>query len=118
YAGTGTLVRQFFAYDPNFRGGARVATGDVTGDGVEDVVTVPGPGGGPVVRIWDGVTGAMVREFNAYDPAFRGGVTLALGDLTGDGRPDVVTGAGAGGGPHVRVFDGARGAAAGEFAAC
>src|SRR5262245_49214825 len=42
----GIEVAGFFAYQPNFTGGVRVATGDITGDGVEDLVTAPGPGGG------------------------------------------------------------------------
>ena len=65
------------AYEPAFHGGVHVTVADVTGDFVPDVITAPGPGGGPVVRIWDGATGAMVRQFAAYDPNFRGGVWLA-----------------------------------------
>ncbi len=106
YDGAGTLLRSFLAYDPAFRGGVRVATGDVTGDNVDDIVTAPGPGGGPVVRVWDGATGVMVIEFNAYDPSFTGGVFVAAGDTNGDFHADIVTGAGAGGGPHVIAFDG------------
>jgi hypothetical protein len=100
----------FLAYDPAFRGGVSVATADVTGDGVQDVITGAGPGGGPHVRVFDGRTGALVREFFAYDPAFRGGVQVAAGDMNGDGKADIVTGAGVGGGPHVKVFNGASGA--------
>jgi hypothetical protein len=117
YDASGGLMRSFLAYQNNFTGGVRVVVADVTGDGVNDVVTAPGPGGGPVVRIWDGYSGAMVRQFNAYNPAFRGGVFLATADLNGDGVPEIVTGAGAGGGPHVRVFDGVTGAVVNEFLA-
>jgi hypothetical protein len=107
---TRAQVLSFFAYGADFRGGVHVATGDVTGDGVEDVVTGPGEGGGPLVRVFDGVTGRLVREFLAYAADFRGGVWVAAGDVNGDGRADIITGAGRGGGPHVKVFDGATGA--------
>jgi hypothetical protein len=96
----------FFAYAPTFRGGVNVSTGDVTGDGVDDVITGALPGGSPHVRVWDGVTLTEVWSFFAFDMAFTGGVTVAVGDVTGDGVPDVVCAAGPGGGPHVRVFDG------------
>jgi len=94
----------FMAYDEAFRGGVRVGTADVTGDGQEDIITGPGPGGGPHVKVFDGVTGGLVREWMAYDPNFRGGIYVAGGDLTGTPGAEVVTGAGEGGGPHVRGF--------------
>ena len=93
YDGNGALTYTITAYSTAFRGGVRVATGDVTGDGVPDIVTAPGVGGGPVVRVFDGVTGNMVREFNAYDANFRGGVYIALADLDADGKDDIITGA-------------------------
>jgi hypothetical protein len=105
-AATGAIVADFSAYAPAFRGGVRVAVGDVTGDGVPDVITAPGPGGGPDMRVFDGNTHALVREFMAYAPGFTNGVYVAAGDVNGDGFADIVTGADAGGGPHVRVFSG------------
>jgi hypothetical protein len=102
----GTLLRDFFAADPAFAGGVHVAVGDVNGDGFGDIVTGLGYGAAPLVRVFDGSSGAVLREFEAYASGFRGGVYVAAGDVTGDGFADIVTGAGAGGGPHVRVFDG------------
>ncbi len=116
YDAAGGLIRSILVYDASFRGGVHVATGDVTGDGVPDTVTAPGAGGGPHVKVFDGVTGALVREFLAYDESFRGGVNLALARVTVSGPDDIVTGAGPGGGPHVKVFT-ASGATAASFLA-
>ena len=106
---TGAETRSFFAYT-RFAGGVRVAAGDVTGDGVADIITGAGPGGAAHVKVFDGVTGAEVRSFFAYAPTFLGGVFVAAGDVDGDGFADIVTGAGAGAGPHVKVFSGRTGA--------
>ena len=95
-----------FAPFPGFAGGVHAATGDVTGDGVPDIITTPGVGGGPIVRVFDGVTGQVVREVMAFEESFRGGLQLAVGDFTGDGVADVVVAPDAGGGPIVRAFDG------------
>src|SRR5205085_2596493 len=92
--------------DPGFRGGVRVAVGDVNGDGVPDIVTGAGPGGGPHVKVFSGADDSVLASFYAYDPTFAGGVYVAVGDVNGDGFADVITGAGPGGGPHVKVFAG------------
>jgi hypothetical protein len=103
----GTLVRSFFAFDTTFRGGVSVASGDFNGDGVDDIVTGAGRTGGPHVKLFDGATGAVLFSFFAYDAAFRGGVNVGVGDANTDGQLDIITGAGPGGGPHVKIFDGA-----------
>src|SRR5262249_40855469 len=100
------IQSEFFAYAPNFLGGVNVALGDVTGDGKLDIITGAGPGGGPHVRVFDTNKTGLVEAFGffAYAPGFTGGVTVAAGDYNNDGKADIVTGAGFGGGPHVRVF--------------
>ncbi len=107
---TPTELHSFFAYDAAFTGGVFVASGDIDGDGRADIITGAGPGGGPNVKVFQGGTGELHRSFFAYDASFTGGVSVAAGDLNGDGFDDIVTGAGPGGGPHVKVFDGTTGA--------
>jgi uncharacterized repeat protein (TIGR01451 family) len=102
----GSLLRSFFAYDANFNGGVRVAGGDVSGDFFDDIVTGAGPGGGPHVQAFSGTDGSTIRSFFAYAADFKGGVFVASGDVNDDGHADIITGAGAGGGPHVIVFSG------------
>ncbi|MBI4281022.1 VCBS repeat-containing protein [Candidatus Uhrbacteria bacterium] len=94
----------FFAFDKGFRGGVTVAAGDLDGDGADEIVTGLGPGGLPLVRAFSPNGSPRQAGFLAYDPRFRGGVRVAAGDLDGDGQAEIVTGAGPGGGPHVRVF--------------
>jgi hypothetical protein len=103
----GSVLDDFMAYDPRFTGGVRVAVGDVNGDGLADIITAAGPGGGPEVRIFSGATGTPLQAFMAYDPNFAGGVYVAAGDVNGDHQPDIITGAGAGASPLVSVFSGA-----------
>jgi hypothetical protein len=105
-AATGQTILSVMAYDPLFAGGVRVAVGDVNGDGIPDLITAPGFGGGPHVKVFDGATGAELRSFMAYTPNFSGGLFIAAADVNGDGFVDIITGAGFGGGPHVQVFSG------------
>jgi streptogramin lyase len=105
---TGGIVKEILAYDGRFQGGVRVALGDVNHDGIPDIVTAPGPGGGPDIRVFDGVTGRLIDEFMAYDQRFTGGVFVAVGDVNGDGFADIITGTDSGGGPEVKVFDGSK----------
>ena len=126
YNADGTLRAQFLAFDAGFRGGVNVALADVTGDGVRDVIAAAGPGGGPHVKVFDGKgvnalppgagtpvatvpPPAVLSSFFAYAPGFTGGVQVAAGDVNADGFADIVTGAGAGGGPHVKAFSGKSG---------
>ena len=100
------VIGSFYAYAEQFLGGVRVAAGDVDGDGRAEVVTGTGPGSAPNVCVFNGTTGATQQSFYAYAPEYRGGINVAAGDVTGDGKADIVTGSGVGVSPHVVVFDG------------
>jgi hypothetical protein len=103
-----TQLFDFFAFSTEFSGGVDVAAGDFNADGFADIVVGAGPGGGPQVSIFDGQTGNVLTQFFAYDQSFRGGVTVAVGDVDGSSFNSVITGAGAGGGSHVKSFRNSR----------
>ncbi|HVK14058.1 MAG TPA: Ig-like domain-containing protein [Gemmataceae bacterium] len=111
--GFGQLADFFGIEDTNFLGGARAAVGDVNGDGVGDLVIAAGFGGGPRVAVFDGKQlggnggPKLFGDFFAFETELRNGVYVAAGDLNGDGKGEVITGAGPGGGPRVSAFDGA-----------
>jgi hypothetical protein len=99
--------RNFFPFGPSFTGGVFVASGDVSGDGRADIIASQDEGGAPLVRVFDGVTLEQLFSFNAFAAGFTGGVRVAAGDVNGDGRADIIAGAGPGGAPEVRIFSGA-----------
>ena len=111
----GATLSSFLAFAPSFTGGVRVAAGDVNGDGRADIVVGAGAGGGPQVKVFSGADGSVLKSFFAFPPTFTGGVRVAVGDVNGDGRGDIITAAGAGGGPHVKVFNGNTGATLLDF---
>jgi uncharacterized delta-60 repeat protein len=112
-AGVFTAANFFGIDDPGFRGGARVAAGDINGDGTTDLVVAAGFGGGPRVAVYDGRTvyggtpAKLVNDFFVFDPVLRNGVYVAAGDVNGDGLADIVFGAGPGGAPRLLIASGA-----------
>ena len=69
------------AYDSGFTGGVRVAASDADGDGLADIITGAGTGGGPHVRVFDadsqGEVPEEIRGYFAFDSSFTGGVFTA-----------------------------------------
>lgn len=102
------LHTQRFAYDTRFRGGVHLAAGDLDGDGAEELLTAPAGRGGPHVRVfrYNSATNALdlFSQFFAYPGSFTTGVSLAVGDVDGDGAAEILTGSGPDRDPVVRVF--------------
>lgn len=112
------VAGSFYAFSPKFRGGVRVAVGDVNDDGVDDVIVAAGPGGKSWVKVIDGTKlgqteangmisdSALLAQFYAFGKSFKGGVYVAAGDVNQDGHAEIIVGAGEGAKGKVRVFDG------------
>jgi hypothetical protein len=74
----------------------------VDGLGSADVLVGTGIFEPTQIRIFAG-DGSPIAAFYPYDPRFQGGVRVASCDIDADGRDEIITAAGPGGGPHVRV---------------
>lgn len=99
----GEQIGQFLPYGNDFSGGVNIACADIDGDSAAEIITAPAASSEPLVKIFDSGLN-LKNSFLAYGKNFRGGVNLAAGDIDNDGRNKIITGAGDGGGPQVRVF--------------
>jgi len=91
FAPDGRLINPgFFAYDKSFRGGVNVAAGDIDGDGVDEIVTGSGKGGGSQVRVFDRFGKSEGLDFFAFEKTARDGVKVAVTDMDGDGKMEII----------------------------
>ncbi|MFT3788165.1 MAG: VCBS repeat-containing protein [Tepidisphaeraceae bacterium] len=109
---------EFAVYGSSFTGGIRVATGDVDGDGVPDIVTMEESGVARHINytkikyLVDPGTGEITRQYDKASPVLARSAasdeappeSIAVADLDGDGRAELIIGAAPGARPQVDVF--------------
>lgn len=105
YQPDGTLVRSFTVFASTIKAGITVAVGNVTGGPDVEIVVSTRRGVGPQVLIYSATGRKLSPGFYAYAKTFIGGVNLAIGDVDGDGKKEIVTAPFPGGGPHVAYFN-------------
>ena len=107
YSAVGIKKTQFNVFIPSFKGGVRVAVGDINGDGISEIVVAPGEGFEPLIYLYGG-DGKRIKKDGvyAYNKEFKGGVHVVAADINRDDKAEIITSPGPGGGPHVRIFDG------------
>jgi len=92
-----------FGRDPGFS--LNVASADVNGDTYSDMIVAGGVGASGLVKVFSGYSGSLLAEFDAIgDPAYRGGVSLATGNVDGSGRERIVTAPASDGPPELKVW--------------
>lgn len=79
----------FFAYDESFRGGVNVAAGDLGGDGIDEIITGPGYGGDPEVRVYNKDGELLYTPFYATE-TYGEGIEVSSADLDGDGMWEII----------------------------
>ncbi len=90
---TGVELAKFTPYPTEKKTGVSVAVGDVNGDGIDEIITVPAKSSAQV-RVWSFITTTkkfkQLSQLFAYDRVSRQGFTVAAGDLNLDGRAEIV----------------------------
>ncbi|MFH0853240.1 MAG: FG-GAP-like repeat-containing protein [bacterium] len=99
----GNLQGQFYVFPAHWRLLLNIDSGDLNGDLRDDIIVATTEGYTPHVRIFSG-QGQLISQFFAYALNYRGGVEIAVGDTNGDNIDEIVTGAGQGYHPHVRIL--------------
>lgn len=102
----GAIKGQFFAFNKNSRNGIKVLAA-YTNKGIRgnraNIAIAEAGNSLPEVRIYDS-KGMLKGSFYAFQKKFQGEINLAAADFDFDGLDEIVTAAGPGGSPHVRVF--------------
>lgn len=103
-----TLDQTAFSFEPektNPVARPRVASADLGTDGVAELIVASGRDSEPTVSIYR-QDGSFIRSFLAYDASFLGGITVATCRFDKNGANEIITGTQAGGGSHIRGFNG------------
>jgi hypothetical protein len=101
---TGALIRSFAAFEPGFKGGVQAVMADVDGNGDLEVAVASGRGRVGEIRVFT-TAGTELTQYRTlpFGHGWKGGVNLAVGDVDGDDRADIVAAMASGAG-EVRVF--------------
>lgn len=106
------------AFSPysTYQHGVRVAVGDVNGDGRNEIVTAPAEGGWTELRVFDGTSYNQLGAMLPFkDATWWNGAFVATGNVTGDGRAEIIDGLDAGCCTTVHVVDATTGAETSGF---
>lgn len=99
----GHRINQFMAYPASFRGGIRVASADLTGDGVAEIVTVPASQGRQPLRVFNR-WGDLLNEFYPFGESFTRDLDVAASADDEFHAASIIVAAGEGAGPQIKVF--------------
>ncbi len=102
---SGATLAAWYPFTDRYRGGITFAVCHFERGGEAQLLVGAARGGGPHVRLFN-LDGSIYRSgFFAFPRASRGGVQVACADVTGDGRDDIIIGAGVGNSAEIKLFD-------------
>ncbi len=106
FSRSGVQLQNFDVLSEKRITGARVTTGDIDGDGVEEIIVGSGPGKRTLIKAYE-QDGTLIWRKNAFKKNHTGGVDVATGDFDGDGVDEIVAGTQGKHKPKVAIYSGA-----------
>jgi len=100
----GRLLNKFLAYDKNFKGGVNLAVANLDNNDEAEIMTAQASMGNAQVKIFNS-SGKLQKQFLAADRKFFGGLSIAVGDLEGNGENKIVLAYSQGQEPQVKIFN-------------
>jgi len=101
-AANGDLVYNF--PDHAIKSGTNFVTGDVNGDGFDEIIVGAAIGDEPKIKILNN-QGKLLQEFLAEDKEFKGGLNVALAELDNSGAKRIIVAPASNGSPQIKIFD-------------
>lgn len=105
-----SLITQFFAYGEELIIGSKVMTGDLDGNGVNDLIVAPQYElAGSNVRAYQ--YNSNTESFDlmdwvmAFEDEWRGAMNIRVADLDNDDQAEIITAPHGQGGPNVRIYE-------------
>lgn len=106
YGAYGEILQEsWFPFGAKYKGGYAVAIGNVDGVGSSEIIIGAGKDSSPTVALFTNER-KKIREWFSYEKQFKGGVSVAAGDVNGNGADEIIVSPGSGGKPFVKIFDG------------
>ncbi|MCX6739735.1 MAG: L,D-transpeptidase family protein [Candidatus Parcubacteria bacterium] len=103
---SGLLEKEFYPFPETSQvQGVNVGSGDVNGDGLNEIVVATGLNEKPLIRIFNNKA-ELINEFQAYADNFKKGLTIFVAKLYPNLPAVIITAPNEGGGPHIRIFNG------------
>jgi len=94
----------WLAYDTSMTGGLNLAIADVNNDSWPEIVTAPGRGYSPNIKMFS-MHGRLKSEFSAFSSALTTGVELVTKDISGDTLPEILVLPAKGSAALLRIYD-------------
>jgi len=100
----GKLLLDFFAFDENLLSGATVSSGDVNGDGANEIIVGSGYRMAPLVKIYAN-TGHFIKQFSVIGGGFDSGINVLCSDINNDSKAEIIISPEMNFSPEVSVYD-------------